>query len=486
MGGLAAMLVVAAAAGWLARRPIVAAALTAALNRVGAGEVKFTVAGVSPGRVEIDGLGFRLRTQAIAAARVTLERPQWWRPTLGRVRVEGVQAAWVIDDSDVNPAAWPAYPAGAAGPASFSVPADELIVDGVVAIRAATLPDQPLALHAEARQTAAGWTVTARLAGQGLTAAVEGTADPERRQLALRGGSVAVDLAAWQDYLQRAWLLPGGNWKLAGRLGGELTGGYDGRAWSVGGHVRLEAGEFGNEARHFAARGVEADIAFGNFLRLQSKTGTLRARELTSGDFVANDLDVALAFAGRDRIDVSRATLRALGGTLAAEPFSLAPSRDELEATMVADGLDVAAILARAGDVPAQAVGRVGGRLPIRIDQAGLRLGTGWLELKKGVRAEVQLKAVGLLTGGVPRSNPGYNLLTRVESGLLRLQMTELRLDVHPPDAPAGRTAQLHLAGEPIDPGVKMPITLDLKINGPLERVINLGLDRRVSFGAEK
>lgn len=136
-------------------------------------------------------------------------------------------------------------------------------------------------------------------------------------------------------------------------------------------------------------------------------------------------------------------------------------------------------------DLPAKAVGRVNGRFPIRIDDSGLRLGTGWLELKPGVYAEIQFNANGLLTGGASPSSPSYAVLKKVESGLLKLKITEMRLDIRPPGAPPGRSAQLHLAGEPVDPNVKAPVILDLNVNGPLERLINLGLDSRVSFGSK-
>ena len=64
--------------------------------------------------------------------------------------------------------------------------------------------------------------------------------------------------------------------------------------------------------------------------------------------------------------------------------------------------------------------------------------------------------------------------------------MNELRLEIYPPNSPPGRTAQLHLAGEPLDPGVKAPVTLDLNVNGPLEKLLNVGLDSRVSIGQKR
>ena len=136
-------------------------------------------------------------------------------------------------------------------------------------------------------------------------------------------------------------------------------------------------------------------------------------------------------------------------------------------------------------DLPAKAVGRVDGRFPLRLDDSGVRLGTGWLQLKPGVHAEIQFNATGLLTGGAAPSSPSYAVLKKVESGLLKLKVSELRLDIRPPNAPAGRTARLHLAGAPVDPDVKAPVILDLNVNGPLEKLINLGLDSRLSFGSK-
>ena len=133
-------------------------------------------------------------------------------------------------------------------------------------------------------------------------------------------------------------------------------------------------------------------------------------------------------------------------------------------------------------DLPAKVSGRVDGRLPLRIDDGGLRLGTGWLALKPGVYAQIQFAATGLLTSGLPAKDPRYPVLKKIESGLLQLKVGELRLDIRPPNVPAGRTAQLHVVGEPVDPEVKAPVTLDLNVNGPLERLLNMGMDSRVNF----
>jgi hypothetical protein len=487
LAGLAAALLVLMAGLWLTRIPLTASAIGAGLRRAGAGDIRFSVARASPWSVQLDDLFFRIKAQQFAARRVTLDRTHWWKPTLGAVHIEGARMPVVVDGSDVTPGTWTKYSGEPPSSAPTSVPIEELSIDGVVAIQAASLPEQPLTLRFAARQLANDeWAGTAHLTGPGLSAEADASYAFKSGRLAFHVTAASLDLKTWQDFIQRIVVMPGGAWEMAGALSATAEGIYADHKLTLGGQLQLRDGSFSNTARGFSVGGVDADLAVTDFTRFQTQPGTLRVRELHSGGLTATDVNLGLAFKDLNHVNVSRAALQTLGGTLSAEPFSLQLDRSEVEATVLAEGLDVVEILALSKDVPGTAVGRVNGRLPIRIDESGLRFGTGWLELKSGVRAEVQLKAAGLLTGGVSPSNPSYGMLQRVESGLLRLHVTELRLDVRPPNAPPGRSAQLHIAGEPVDPTVKAPVTLDLNVNGPIERLINLGMDKRVNFGSGK
>ncbi|HLP26322.1 MAG TPA: hypothetical protein VK477_11630, partial [Acidobacteriota bacterium] len=132
--GLGIAFVLAATVTVLARRPITSAAIAAALRMAGAGEVKFDVTRSSPWAVELENLGFRVRTQRFDAKRVTFERAHWWAPSLGVVRIEGAKLPVAIDGSGTNPWNWATYSGGpAASPtAALSVPVEEVSVDGVL------------------------------------------------------------------------------------------------------------------------------------------------------------------------------------------------------------------------------------------------------------------------------------------------------------------------------------------------------------------
>lgn len=474
---------------YLLRFPLTAAAVTSALRMAGAGEIKLSVSASSPWKVVLDDVGFNVRTQAFSARRITMERRNWWMPSLGALRVEAMRVPVTIDGSDTNPWAWDTYAGQAAAPSqTVMLPVEEISIDGQIVVRAAALPDQTLTVTLTARLTEnSEWEGQAQATAPGLAVKVVGNFRPAADELRFRLPEVSLDLQRWQNFLQRMVVLPGGRWDLAGQFSGSAEGRVKGKDVTLTGQVKLRDGRLDYPEKKITLTGVEADIAFDDMWNFKTQAGqTARAQELKVGELTLRDLGLVFAVENSEKVAISHASLKALGGTLTAEPFKLFANQRELELTVLADGLDVEQILAVAPTVPARASGRVDGRLPLRIDAGGLRLGTGWLALKPGVYAEIQFNANGLLTNGVDPKNPRFAVLNKIESGLLRLKVGEMRLEVRPPNAPAGRSATLRVTGEPVDPTVKAPVTLDLNVNGPLERLINLGLDSRVSVGKKK
>ncbi len=469
-----------------ARLTLTGLALRSLLTRAGAAEIKFDVAAASPWAVVVENLDFRVRTQAFTARRMTLNRVHWWTPSLGSLRIEQARLPLTIDGSDTNPWSWATYKNGTAPSAPLAVPLEDISVDGQLVIKAAAVPEQTLTVKIEARMTAARtWAGRMSVDGPGLGVKAEGTFDPASQALEFKLPEMTLDLKPWQDFVQRIVLLPGGAWELAGRATASAEGRWAGKVFAATAKVSLRDGHAANPARAVAADGVEADLEFADLDRFQTKPGTLRIRELHTGQLVLRNLEADFAFDGAKKIVVSRTTLQALGGSVALEPFKYFPDLRELEAVVLVDGISVEEVMALTQDLPAKASGRLNGRFPLRIDEGGIRLGTGWLELKPGVAAEIQFNSGGLLTRGLSASSPGYAVLKKVETGLLKLAISELRLDIRPPNAPPGRSATLHIAGEPRDPGVKAPVTLDLNVNGPLEKLLNMGLDSRLNFGAK-
>lgn len=470
----------------LARRQLVHAAVGKALDLAGASGVRLSVTHASPWRVVLDDVAFSLRARPYAADRVTVQRPHWWTPSLGDVRIERARLVVHADGSDTDPWSWSTY-RGARVSLPPALPAERLSLDGTVTIRAATLPDQALTVKLEAAlDETEAWEGTIEADGPGLHLAAGATWRPSGSEVTFAVPQLRLELQTWQDFAQRLIVLPGGAWSLDGVVTAEVAGRYARGEWQVGGIVRLREGRMSNRERKVTATGVEFDIEFEDFDRMRSKPGQLRVAELRTGDLPVRDLEAEFTFLGPNHVAVARAQLRALGGTLAAaQPFNLFLDQRDLEAVVRAEGLQMEEILALARDVPAKAFGRVDGQIPLRIDDGGVRFGTGWLALQAGTTAELQFNAAGLLTQGADPKGSAYPVLQRIEAGLLRLKVSELRLELYPPNRPPGRSATIRMAGAPMDASVKAPVTLELNVNGPVERLVNLGLDGRVNLGGK-
>lgn len=481
-----ALLVAVPCAGYLGRVALVGWAFRGALEMAGADEIKFRVTNASPWRLVFEDLDFRMRTQAFAAGRVELARARWWQPSIGVVQVDKARVPLVVDGSDTNPLKWSAYKNGEASVQAVKVPLDKLTIDGEVIVQAAALEGKTVKVKFEAEQGDGGkWSAKFDAAGEGIAMQAEGTVDQSSLEVNFSVPEISVDLAVWQTFIQRMVLLPGGPWKMAGTVRASANGRVkDGKVESRGEFHLIDGRASDGEGR-IDAEGIQVDLVIDDIWEVKTQPGTLRVKEARSGKLALRDADVEFALDTAEKIVVSRATLKALGGTVTTEPFKYFPNLRELEVTVAVDAISVEEVMALTDDLPAQASGRLNGQLPLRIDDTGVRLGTGWLELKAGAPAEVQFNARGLLTSGVGRNSPSYAVLNKIETGLLRLRVTEMRLDIRPPNAPLGRSAQLRIKGEPTDPEVKAPVNLDLNVNGPIESLLNLGLNNQLSLGTK-
>ncbi|MDQ5978341.1 MAG: hypothetical protein QG602_1315 [Verrucomicrobiota bacterium] len=482
---LLAVLFVTAVAGLAAARwAALPWALGAALRAGGATEVSFDVTKVSPWRVEVDDLAFKLDAVRFAAGRTSFERAHWWSPSLGRI---SVQTARVDLDVDKLAASKPdAAPASAAPSAPAKLPLDGLSFDGQVTVRAGDKLEQALTVRFDVRpETSGEWRGEATVTAPGLDLAVAASYAPGTAQADFQTTALRVDLQPWRAWLEHWTPLPAGPWDFAGKVNGTVKGSYrDGKLGGQG-EFQLREARLANPALAVTAEGVEADVAALDLGQMQASGVAVRAKSVTAGTVAMSDLNAELASATAERVDVSALSVRALGGTMHVESFVYRFSDPAIEAVVRAEAIRAEQVLALTQNLPARATGALSGRLPLRYASGALQLGTGWLGLAEGQSLEIQFQAEGLLTAGASPKSANYAVLKQVEDGLLKLKVTELRLDVRPPNAPPNRTAQLRISGEPVDPRVKAPVTLDLNVNGPLESLLNLGLKGGVSVGTK-
>ena len=459
-------------------------ALGAALRAGGASEITYDVQRASPWRLQVAGLGFNFEALKFTAASATLERRHWWTPSLGRLSVKSAKVD--VDLNRLTAATPPASGSGASAATPNRIPLEEISFDGQVILHAGDELSQALVVAFAARAVDKDtWRGEAKATAPGLELGVEASYRLAGQELEFHSTAVRLELQPWQKWLEHWAPLPGGPWEFTGALVGEAGGTYRDGKLAARGDFHLRDTRVTNTGLGLTAEGVEGDIDVADLTQLLARQATVRAKTVTSGKIVLSDLMAQFSRTESGRFDVAVLSARALGGTVSVEPFVYRLGETGVEAVVRAEDIQADQVMALTQDLPARASGSLSGRLPIRYDESGLRLGTGWLGLKPGASAEIEFHASGLLTAGTSPKSPSYAVLKKVEDGILKLKVTELRLDIRPPNAPGTRTAQLHVVGAPVDPAVKAPVTLDLNVNGPIESLINLGMKSGASFGTK-
>jgi len=463
---------------FLVRRPLAGVAVRSLLHLLGAEPAGFEVVRASPWHLELAEVEFRVRTQDFAAGRVTIDRQHWWSPTLGLVRATAARVAVNLDGSGVDPWHWASYRNGEVRIQPFKLPFEEFSADGTLVVRTTGAPEAEIAAHfALRRATGRQWSGPYGLHADGLAAAgaleVDGSGG-----VSFTVDRLQLEVGTWQEILQHLVLPPGGPAQIAGEVTGHARGRVGGGRVQVGGELHLRDGSYRHPTRAISAAGVEFDLELLAQRHFATKPGALRARELRIGRLVLRDLTSTFGLESSSRLAVTQASFSALGGRAGVEPFQYRiGGPGDVNVVVVAHGIRLEEMLPLAPGVPVKGWGRIDGRLPLRIDPGGARFGTGELALAAGTRSELEIHAPNLLTHGMGEADASYLVRKQLEHGLRRIIASDLRLDLHPPEAPRGVSSRLHLAGEPSGGGA--PFVVDLEVNQPLEGLVDLDLDAR-------
>jgi len=454
-------------------------------------------AGLTPRDIRVTQLGLRgttvapldisWRGQRIDIDSVTVRRLRLFSRSLGRIELKGVSV-----ELDLAALTAP-RPAGTVAAAAGARPAisgngvtfDQFSVDGRITLQAPGAGRElALSLTATPAEGGSDLRFTATLAGAGVEAQANGHYDLVQSVAEFDLTHAKLELAdGWALLRELAPALATG-WEAGGTL--TVTGRGRAANGAVTGEMALHLrdGSAGNAGEKLSIDGVQADVVLSDPMRVATAPGQIiRAVSARLGNVTLRDAAVRFQLNGVHECRVESAEVAALGGRLSFEPFICDPTAGAIACVVAADGLRVEEVLALFPDAPAKATGQIDGRLPLVFDKTGLHFGVGWVGLRKGQAADVRFNAPGLLTRSLDPKNPAFVTLQGIEAGRTPLSVEELRVDLHPEGAPSGRSAQIHIVGHPVDQGGPLGrMTLDLNVNGPLESLLNWGLQTK--FGA--
>jgi hypothetical protein len=456
--------------------------------------------GVSPRDLKVTDLRWRHATiapldvdwhaQRLQVEALTIDRPDLFGRSLGHVTARGITATLDLAALTVAGRAPPAALAGQAGkaePAAPRISFDDLLVEGRLVLRTPQAEQAlTLLLSAKPDATGSGVQVDLALTAPGLDAKAKGHCDFTRFTAEFELPGAQVDLAGEWRFLRPIAPEPFKGWEIGGRMTVTARGlVVDGRlAGEV--EVHLRDGFLSDPGTKVSVQGIESDVVFSDPAHLATAPAQwLRVRETSVGDIVLRDALVRFQFKGLHACQIESAEVTAFDGKVLVDPCAFDPAMVDYRATLRFEGVAMGKILALFPDVRAKATGRADGRLPIRYGEQGFSFGQGWLALSDRQPGTLQIDQPGLLTGNLSPGSAAYATLKAVETGLLNLRVNELRAEIYPANAPAGRSVQIHIAGEPLDPTVKAPVTFDVNVNGPIEKLVQWGLDSRMKFSSQ-
>lgn len=272
-------------------------------------------------------------------------------------------------------------------------------------------------------------------------------------------------------------------------------------------HVSLDAGRLENTADGWALAGIRftGEFAFrGKEVRVKSTNPfELSVGVITTARFGARNVLLRGVLNEDFTATLSESRIEIAGGEVTLDPTTVALAPFAIEATLHILNVGMQDLVALVPAGLSAAHGRIDGTLGLAwAAEGGFRIGAGNLVLGRSEPATVRLAArPGFLTPSMPKrfapmptwtgpfarwlsaDNPAYTDMSAIELGEAALEVEVLTVRLTPEGDERGRTAAIHFVGRPIkaDPGVKS-VVIDVNVTGPLEPMLQLGLNRELSL----
>jgi len=171
---------------------------------------------------------------------------------------------------------------------------------------------------------------------------------------------------------------------------------------------------------------------------------------------------------------VERADLAWCGGWLRAYALRLDTANPTTDCILYIDRLDLGRLLKLFRVLESEGTGILYGRVPIRYDHGRVFLSDGFIYSLPGQGGTLSIKNTRVIEDTLIRSGLKPEIRKNVLAALRGLRYSVFRVDLKPGVA---TDSDLHvtISGDAIQKGLP-PINLDMNVRGPLENLLNLGL----------
>lgn len=172
---------------------------------------------------------------------------------------------------------------------------------------------------------------------------------------------------------------------------------------------------------------------------------------------------------------VEQAELAWCGGQARVYAVRVDLARPDIDLVLYIDRMDAGELIRLIKPLDGTATGHLYGRLPLRIRQGRIQLSEGFLYALPGERGNLRLRNTSFLQSYLERAGLSSAMRKNLADALADLDYDVLRVDLSTTAAREGKLV-LKLAGQAAGNRELPPVDLDIRVNGPLEALLNLGL----------
>lgn len=176
---------------------------------------------------------------------------------------------------------------------------------------------------------------------------------------------------------------------------------------------------------------------------------------------------------------VERADLAWCGGWVRLAGLRIDPRELDLDGVLSFERIDAARLLALLPQLDGVATGRLDGRLPLRLRRNHLSLTEGQLYSLPGEGGTLRLHDTTFVNDYLQRAGMPAAVRRKITAALRDLAYDLLRLDLVSLTAREARL-KLRVAGRAAHDKDLPPVDLEINLNGPLEGLLNLGLQLNI------
>jgi hypothetical protein len=346
--------------------------------------------------------------------------------------------------------------------------------------------------HPDSSSPALAWRLTGHTTGAGLLTleiSVDGTGvglhgqacvDPVTGDGTWQVTECHFDLATWSATLTGDIRILAGA-SMTGTLTAEGRGTISHNVVDGTATLALAGGGMTDDPKKVSCSGIAAHIVLAGFHPLRTKPGqAITVQSLSAAGSNLHDVIIPFALAPGE-VRMGAVGGAGFGGQFSTEPFVFAFTQPSIKFVVHAQNFELAQI--RTVVDPRQqrvqdAHGKLSGKFTAYYDQDGFRIGPGALVMRKGESARILFQPTpGLFSSYIPKFVFLHTGFPRIEAGRLALVIKTLRIKFYPDGEKSNRSALIQIEAESADPRNPTPISFDININGPIQDLIQSGMD---------